>query len=178
VDGVTVAQLRSYIRTHWADIRQQLLTGTYKPQPVRRVEIPKPGGGVRGLGIPTVMDRLIQQALLQVLTPIFDPGFSENSFGFRPGRSAHDAVRKAQQYMQEGYRWAVDIALAKFFDRVNHDMLMARVARKVKDKRILKLIRAYLNAGVMADGVVIRNEEGTPQGGPQPVAGQHHAGRL
>ncbi|WP_026976123.1 MULTISPECIES: group II intron reverse transcriptase/maturase [Alicyclobacillus] len=166
VDGVTVAQLRSYIQTHWADMRQQLLAGTYKPQPVRRVEIPKPGGGVRGLGIPTVIDRLIQQALLQVLNPIFDPEFSENSFGFRPGRSAHDAVRRAQQYIQLGYRWAVDLDLAKFFDRVNHDKLMARVARKVKDKRVLKLIRAYLNAGIMADGVVIRNEEGTPQGGP------------
>jgi RNA-directed DNA polymerase len=166
VDGVAVEQLRSYIQPHWADIRQQLLAGTYKPQPVRRVEIPKPGGGVRGLGIPTVMDRLIQQALLQVLTPIFDPGFSEHSFGFRPGRSAHDAVRRAQQHIQEGYRWAVDLDLAKFFDRVNHDMLMARVARTVQDKRVLKLIRGYLNAGVMDNGVVVRNEEGTPQGGP------------
>lgn len=166
VDGVTVAELRSYVKTHWAEIRQQLLEGTYKPQPVRRVEIPKPGGGVRGLGIPTVMDRLIQQALLQVLNPIFDPGFSENSFGFRPGRSAHDALRRAQEHIRAGYRWAVDLDLAKFFDRVNHDMLMARVARKVRDKRVLRLIRAYLEAGVMINGVVVRNEEGTPQGGP------------
>lgn len=166
VDGVTVAELRSYVQTHWAEIRQQLLEGTYKPQPVRRVEIPKPGGGVRGLGIPTVMDRLIQQALLQVLNPIFDPGFSENSFGFRPGRSAHDALRRAQEHIRAGYRWAVDLDLAKFFDRVNHDMLMARVARKVRDKRVLKLIRSYLEAGVMMNGVVVRNEEGTPQGGP------------
>ncbi|MBF8376831.1 group II intron reverse transcriptase/maturase [Alicyclobacillus mali] len=166
VDGVTVAELRSYVQTHWAEVRQQLLEGTYKPQPVRRVEIPKPGGGVRGLGIPTVMDRLIQQALLQVLNPIFDPGFSENSFGFRPGRSAHDALRRAQEHIRAGYRWAVDLDLAKFFDRVNHDMLMARVARKVRDKRVLKLIRSYLEAGVMMNGVVVRNEEGTPQGGP------------
>ena len=166
VDGVTVAELRSYVKTHWAEIRQQLLEGTYKPQPVRRVEIPKPGGGVRGLGIPTVMDRLIQQALLQVLNPIFDPGFSENSFGFRPGRSAHDALRRAQEHIRAGYRWAVDLDLAKFFDRVNHDMLMARVARKVRDKRVLRLIRAYLEAGVMINGVAVRNEEGTPQGGP------------
>ncbi|MDQ0189853.1 group II intron reverse transcriptase/maturase [Alicyclobacillus cycloheptanicus] len=165
-DGVTVEQLRSYVQMHWADIRQQLLTGAYKPQPVRRVEIPKPGGGMRKLGIPTVLDRLIQQALLQVLTPIFDSGFSPNSFGFRPGRKAHDAVKKAQEYIREGYAWTVDMDLAAFFDRVNHDMLMARVARKVEDKRILKLIRAYLNAGVLENGVVVRSEEGTPQGGP------------
>ncbi|MDQ0191660.1 group II intron reverse transcriptase/maturase, partial [Alicyclobacillus cycloheptanicus] len=166
VDGVTVEQLRSYVQTHWADIRQQLLAGTYKPQPVRRVEIPKPGGGMRKLGIPAVIDRLIQQALLQVLTPIFDPGFSPNSYGFRPGRNAHDAVKKAQEYIREGYAWTVDMDLAAFFDRVNHDMLMARVARKVKDKRVLRLIRAYLNAGVLENGVVVRSEEGTPQGGP------------
>ena len=166
VDGVTVEQLRSYVQTHWADIRQQLLTGTYKPQPVRRVEIPKPGGGKRKLGIPAVVDRLIQQALLQVLNPIFDPTFSPSSFGFRPGRRAQDAVLKAQEYIREGYAWTVDMDLAAFFDRVNHDMLMARVARKVKDKRVLRLIRAYLNAGVLENGVVVKSEEGTPQGGP------------
>ncbi len=166
VDGVTVEDLRSYVQTHWADIRQQMLTGTYKPQPVRRVEIPKPGGGKRKLGIPSVIDRLIQQALLQVLNPIFDPDFSPYSYGFRPGRSAQEAVRKAQEYIREGYAWTVDLDLAAFFDRVNHDMLMARVARKIKDKRVLRLIRAYLTAGVMEHGVVVRNEEGTPQGGP------------
>jgi len=166
IDGIPTERLRDQIRAEWPRIREELLTGTYKPKPVRRVEIPKPGGGKRLLGIPTVMDRLIQQALLQVLTPVFDPQFSEASFGFRPGRRAHDAVRKARQYVEEGYEWAVDLDIEKFFDRVNHDILMARVARKVKDKRVLTLIRRYLQAGVMINGVVMETTEGTPQGGP------------
>jgi group II intron reverse transcriptase/maturase len=166
VDGMEVGQLRSYLRGNWADIKEKLLEGTYKPKPVKRVEIPKPGGGRRLLGIPTVLDRLIQQALLQVLTPVFDPGFSEWSYGFRPGRSAHQAVKRAKGHIEEGYEWVVDMDLEKFFDRVNHDILMSRVARKVKDKRVLKVIRAYLAAGVMVEGVRIRTEVGTPQGGP------------
>jgi len=166
VDGLPTERLRDQIRAEWPRIREELLTGTYRPMPVRRVEIPKPGGGKRLLGIPTAMDRLIQQALLQVLTPIFDPQFSEASYGFRPGRRAHDAVKKARQYVEEGYEWAVDLDIEKFFDRVNHDILMARVARKVTDKRVLILIRRYLTAGVMVNGVVIETAEGTPQGGP------------
>ena len=167
IDGLETKDLRSYLREHWATIRKQLLSGTYRPMPVRRVEISKRGGtGIRLLGIPTTTDRLIQQALLQVLTPIFDPGFSESSYGFRPGRRGHDAVREMRRHAQEGYTWVVDLDLEKFFDRVNHDVLMARVARKVRDKRILRLIRLYLNAGVMINGVVVTTEEGTPQGGP------------
>lgn len=166
IDGVTTEQLRDYLREHWATIRSQIEAGTYRPSPVRRVEIPKPDGGVRLLGIPTVVDRLIQQAILQVLTPVFDSDFSNSSFGFRPGRRAHDAVRTAKQFIEEGYRYVVDIDLEKFFDRVNHDILMSRVARKVKDKRLLKLIRAYLQSGVMVNGVCVTTEEGTPQGGP------------
>jgi group II intron reverse transcriptase/maturase len=163
---MTVKDLRAYLKEHWLEIRAALESGAYKPTPVRRVEIPKPDGGVRLLGIPTVIDRLLQQAIAQVLTPIFESKFSPNSYGFRPGRSAHDAILKAQEYVQAGNEWVVDIDLEKFFDRVNHDKLMARVAREVKDKRVLKLIRAYLNSGVMINGVVVDTEEGTPQGGP------------
>ena len=167
VDGMTVEDLMPWCRGHWARVRKELLSGTYEPQPVRRVEIPKPGGkGKRMLGIPTVLDRMIQQALQQVLTPIFDPTFSADSYGFRPGRSALDAVSRAREHMTSGHRWVVDLDLEKFFDRVNHDVLMARVARRVKDKRVLRLIRRYLRAGMMEDGVVSPRREGTPQGGP------------
>src|SRR3990172_7221141 len=166
VDGMEVQDLSGYLKAHWLEVRAALESGTYRPSPVRRVEIPKPDGGVRQLGIPTVLDRLIQQAIAQVLTPMFEQVFSPHSYGFRPGRSAHQAVQKSQEYIREGYDWVVDIDLEKFFDRVNHDMLMARVARVVKDKRVLKLIRAYLNSGVMVNGVVMDREEGTPQGGP------------
>lgn len=166
IDGMTVEELKPYLKEHWIEIRTVLNDQTYRPSPVRRVEIPKPDGGVRLLGIPTVVDRLIQQAISQQLTPLYEPLFSAYSYGFRPGRSAHDAVKQAQGYIQEGYEWAVDIDLEKFFDRVNHDMLMARLARVVQDKRVLKLIRAYLESGVMINGVVVETEEGTPQGGP------------
>jgi RNA-directed DNA polymerase len=166
IDGMTVEALKPYLKEHWLELRKALDQQTYRPSPVRRVEIPKPDGGIRLLGIPTVVDRLLQQAIAQQLTPLFEPLFSAYSYGFRPGRSAHDAVKQAQEYVQAGYEWAVDIDLEKFFDRVNHDMLMARVARVVQDKRVLKLIRAYLESGVMINGVVMETEEGTPQGGP------------
>ena len=166
IDGMKVTDLRGYLKAHWLEVRAVLESGKYQPSPVRRVEIPKPDGGVRQLGIPTVLDRLIQQAIAQVLTPLFEATFSPHSYGFRPGRSAHQAVQQSQEYIREGYDWDVDIDLEKFFDRVNHDMLMARVARVVKDKRVLKLIRAYLESGVMVNGVVMETEEGTPQGGP------------
>jgi RNA-directed DNA polymerase len=166
VDGRTIDDAKSYLREHWPDIRSHLLAGTYRPQPVKRVEIPKPDGGVRKLGVPSVVDRLIQQAVLQVLQKRWDPTFSEHSYGFRPRRSAHQAVAQAQLYVAEGYNVVVDFDLEKFFDRVNHDILMARVAERVADKRVLKLIRAFLNAGVMEDGLVRPVDEGTPQGGP------------
>jgi len=166
IDGLTVEELVPYLQEHWPTIRDQLASGTYGPQPVKRVEIPKPDGGVRKLGVPTALDRFIQQAVLQVLQAYWDPTFSEHSYGFRPQRSAHQAVAAAQGYLAEGYRWVVDIDLEKFFDRVNHDMLMGRIARRVKDKRVLKLIRAFLNAGVLEDGLVSPTDEGTPQGGP------------
>ena len=165
-DGMTVEQLPEHLKEHWPAIREQLLSGTYLPQPVKRVEIPKPDGGVRQLGIPTVLDRMVQQAVMQVLQGRWDAEFSEHSHGFRPGRSAHQAVAKAQKYIAEGRRWVVDLDLEKFFDRVNHDKLMAAVARRVADKRALKLIRAFLTAGVMENGLVGPVDEGTPQGGP------------
>jgi RNA-directed DNA polymerase len=166
VDGMTVRKLPKYLKRHWPKIREQLLAGTYRPQPVKRVEIPKPDGGLRKLGIPTALDRFIQQAVLQVLQARWDRTFSEHSYGFRPGRNAHQAVAQAQEYIAEGYGFTVDIDLEKFFDRVNHDMLMGRIAKRVEDKRMLKLIRAFLNAGVMENGLVSPSEEGTPQGGP------------
>ncbi|KAB0611653.1 group II intron reverse transcriptase/maturase [Castellaniella defragrans] len=166
VDGMSIEALGTWLKAHWPHVRKALLEGRYLPQAVRRVDIPKPDGGVRTLGVPTVMDRLIQQALHQVLQPIFEPMFSASSFGFRPGRGAHDAVRQAHAYVQGGRHWVVDLDLEKFFDRVNHDVLMARVARQVQDLRVLKLIRRFLEAGVMADGLVRARTEGTPQGGP------------
>lgn len=166
IDRMTTQQLGDHVRTHWESIRAKLLAGTYVPSPVRRVEIPKPNGGVRLLGIPTVLDRWIQQMLLQALQPIFDPAFSASSFGFRPGRSAHDAVRAAQNHIRAGKDWVVDMDITKFFDRVNHDILMHRIGQTIRDKRVLKLIGKYLRAGVMIEGVVQNSDEGTPQGGP------------
>ena len=166
VDGMEVTQLRGYLREHWSTMREQILSGEYQPRPVRRVDIPKPGGGTRMLGIPTVLDRLIQQAIHQTLTPLWEPEFSAHSYGFRPGRSAQQAVKAAQNYVNQGKRWVVDMDLEKFFDRVNHDVLMARVERKITDERLLALIRRYLESGIMQQGLVEPRTEGTPQGGP------------
>src|SRR5271155_6082413 len=166
VDGMTVGGIKDYLKEHWLAIREQLLNGTYEPKPVRRVEIPKPDGGVRKLGIPTGLDRFIQQAAMQVLQRQWNPTFSQYSYGFRPHRSAHHAVAQAQQYIAQGYGWGIDLDLEKFFDRVNHDKLMGQIAKRVEDKRLLKLIRDFLNAGVMENGLVSPSVEGTPQGGP------------
>ena len=166
VDGLSITETVEYLKTHWPGVREELRDGRYRPMPVRRVQIPKAGGGSRELGIPTVTDRLIQQAMLQVLQPMIDPTFSESSYGFRPGRRAHDAVLKAQSYVQDGRRIVVDVDLEKFFDRVNHDVLMDRLAKRIADKAVLRLIRHYLNAGIMDHGVECERYEGTPQGGP------------
>jgi RNA-directed DNA polymerase len=179
IDRMTTGQLRDHIRAHWESIQAKLLAGTYVPSPVRRVEIPKPNGGVRMLGIPTVQDRWIQQMILQVLQPIFDPTFNQHSYGFRPGRSAHDAVRAAQDYVKSGKDWVVDMDITQFFDRVNHDILMNRIGQTIRDKRMLRLIGQYLRAGAMAEGVIITSEEGTPQGGPlSPLLANIYLDRL
>ncbi|MEE2003428.1 group II intron reverse transcriptase/maturase [Alkalimonas sp. MEB108] len=166
VDGVTTGELKGYLHQHWQHIKQQLLDGSYQPQPVRKVEIPKPGGGMRMLGIPCVIDRLIQQAMHQILSEQFEPIFSPNSYGFRPGKSAAQAVHQAREHMGSGKRWVVDIDMEKFFDRVNHDILMSRIARVIEDKTVLKLVRRYLQAGIMEHGITTARTEGTPQGGP------------
>jgi RNA-directed DNA polymerase len=166
VDGMTVEEFPTYARAHWQEVRQALIDGRYRPSAVRRVEIPKPNGGVRLLGIPTVIDRVIQQAIAQVLTPIFDPEFSESSFGFRPGRSAHDAVKQVRTYISKGYSVAIEVDLSKYFDEVNHDVLMVRVARKIRDKRVLRLIGLYLRAGVLVNEIIEPTSKGVPQGGP------------
>ena len=166
VDGMTVDGLPDHLRADWPSIREKLEAGRYEPSPVKRVEIPKPGKGRRQLGIPTVQDRFIQQAIQQVLSPQFEPTFSEHSYGFRPGRSAHEAVKAARAHVEAGYKWVVDIDMERFFDTVNHDRLMARMKAVVKDKRVLRLVNAYLKAGVMVNGVVVEMKEGTPQGGP------------
>ena len=166
VDGIGVAEFKAHLKRHWPTVKAKLLAQEYIPAPVRRVDIPKPQGGVRTLGIPTLLDRMIQQTLLQVLNEIFEPEFSEFSFGFRPGCSAHQAVQQAQQHVESGCNWVVDLDLEKFFDQVNHDILMGKLSRKVSDRRVLKLIRRYLKAGMMTDGVVLPRQEGTPQGSP------------
>lgn len=166
VDGMTVEALPEHLKAHWESIRAKLEAGSYRPSPVRRVEIPKPNGGIRLIGIPTVQDRLIQQAMHQILSQEYEPRFSEHSYGFRPGRSAHDAVKAARENIEAGNSWVVDIDLAKFFDTVNHDRLMARMKADIGDKRVLRLVNEYLKAGVMVNGVIIETEEGTPQGGP------------
>ncbi|NME84418.1 group II intron reverse transcriptase/maturase, partial [Clostridium sp. SM-530-WT-3G] len=166
VDGMKIDELREHIQKHWNTIKAKLLETRYNPSPVRRVEIPKPDGGVRLLGIPTVQDRLIQQAIAQVLSRIYEPSFSNNSFGFRPHRGAKDAIRKSKEYINQGNRWVVDMDLEKFFDKVNHDILMSKLEKKIKDRRLLTLIRKYLKSGVLINGICITNEEGTPQGGP------------
>jgi RNA-directed DNA polymerase len=166
IDGMTVDALPDHLRAHWPALREQMLMGTYQPSPVKQQLIPKSGGAMRKLGIPTVLDRFIQQALLQVLQPMFDPGFSQHSHGFRPGRRAHDAIVEAQRYIQAGRKWVVDVDLEQFFDRVNHDVLMGRLDKRIGDRRVLGLIRRYLNAGILAHGVVVERHEGTPQGGP------------
>ena len=166
VDGMTVYELKQFLQMNWIRIREDIFNNEYKPMPVRRVEIPKSSGGTRLLGIPTVLDRFIQQAIAQELNLIYDENFSENSFGFRPRRAAKDAIKKAESYINEGYRWVVDIDLEKFFDKVNHDILMYKLSKDIKDKRVLKLIRKYLQSGIMINGIVVSNEEGTPQGGP------------
>ncbi|MEG0906957.1 MAG: group II intron reverse transcriptase/maturase, partial [Cellulosilyticaceae bacterium] len=166
VDGMGWDELRTNVSKHWAEIKRKLLEGTYKPAPVRRVEIPKPNGGKRMLGIPTVIDRMIQQAIAQELNKIYEPVFSDNSYGFRPGRSQHMAIKKAKEYINEGYKWVVDMDLEKYFDTVNHDILMERLSRRIKDKRVLRLIRKYLESGIMINGLEQASEEGVPQGGP------------
>lgn len=166
IDKMSVEALMPYLKEKWAEIREQLVKGEYNPRPVRKVEIPKPAGGMRQLGIPTVLDRLIQQAIYQILSPLFEPTFSDSSYGFRPGRSAHGAILKAKEYQSEGRKWVVDMDLAKFFDEVNHEKLMSKIAKKVKDRKLLLLIRRYLRAGIMSNGVVKASDKGTPQGGP------------